>query len=74
MDAGGDMPGLPAVGVVQNCTFSNNEGLPQIFDDDRADGPINDVRYNNNRFFQPQGVDQVVYSNALAPVAKCGAV
>jgi hypothetical protein len=66
MDPGGEMPGLPAVGVVQNCTFSSNEALPHIFDDDRINGPINDVRYNNNRFFQPQGVDQVVYSNALA--------
>jgi hypothetical protein len=66
MNAGGDMPGLPALGVVQNCTFSSNEALPHIFDDDSADGPINDVRYNNNRFYQPQGIDQAVYSNALA--------
>jgi hypothetical protein len=66
MNAGGDMPGLPAQGVVQNCTFSSNEALPHIFDDDRINGPINDVRYNNNRFYQPAGIDQVVYSNALA--------
>jgi hypothetical protein len=38
-------------GTVANNTFSNNIGLA-IFDDDRTNGPINDVRYNNNQFFE----------------------
>jgi predicted outer membrane repeat protein len=41
---------LYVTGVVENCLFSNNVGL-DIYDDDRAAGPINDVRYNNNHFY-----------------------
>ena len=50
-------------GVVENCLLSNNKGLP-IFDDDRAYGPINDVRYNGNRIFHGN-VDGIVYSDSL---------
>jgi hypothetical protein len=42
---------LPVTGTIANNIFSNNIGLA-VFDDDRNNGPINDVRYNNNQFFE----------------------
>jgi hypothetical protein len=54
---------LPATGIVQGNTISNNPALG-VFDDDRDLGPINDTRYNDNLFFHP--VDNApVYSNSL---------
>jgi hypothetical protein len=35
-------------GSVSNCTIVGNVGL-SIFDDDRSNGPINDLRYNSNQ-------------------------
>jgi hypothetical protein len=56
--------GFPVGGVVQNCTISNNTGLP-IFDDDLTWGPINDVRYNNNNFYHSGSMDAIVYSDSI---------
>jgi hypothetical protein len=42
-----------------------NIGLA-IFDDDRSDGPINDVRYNGNRFYPDASFNGVVYRDNLA--------
>ncbi len=42
---------LPVKGIIANNVFSKNIGLA-IFDDDRTNGPINDVRYNNNQFLE----------------------
>jgi predicted outer membrane repeat protein len=50
-------------GLVQGNRISNNTGQP-IFDDDRTNGPINSVIYNNNDFFGPSA-DPVVYSDAI---------
>lgn len=41
---------LKVSGTIENNTFSSNTGMT-IFDDDRSNGPINDVRYNGNEFF-----------------------
>ncbi len=57
---------LPVNGVVQDCTISNNLSLA-IYDDDRTDGPINDVRYNNNRFYAGGDVNAIVYTNPIYP-------
>ncbi|MDY7092173.1 MAG: hypothetical protein SX243_04290 [Acidobacteriota bacterium] len=64
----GFSPTLPeresdADGVVQDCTFANNQGVP-LFDVDVDDGPHNNVRYNNNRF-GPTGFGNKVYVNRL---------
>lgn len=50
-------------GVIQGSVISDNHGLP-IYDDDRADGPINDVRYNNNTFYHTD-INSPVYSDSL---------
>jgi hypothetical protein len=42
---------LQVKGIIANNVFSKNIGLA-IFDDDRTNGPINDVRYNNNQFLE----------------------
>jgi hypothetical protein len=54
---------LPATGFLQGCTISSNHGL-SIFDDDRNNGPINDMRYNNNAIFAG-GVNVPVYSDSI---------
>lgn len=54
---------LPVNGTIQSCTISNNYGLP-IYDDDRTNGPINDVRYNSNQIFQGN-TGGAVYSDSL---------
>ena len=41
---------LPALGTFGNCMISNNVGLP-IYEGDRTNGPINDVRYNSNQIY-----------------------
>ncbi len=37
-------------GSISNSLFSNNIGLP-VFEVDNDNGPVNALRYNNNRFF-----------------------
>lgn len=57
---------LTAQGKVENCVISSNTGLP-IFDDDRTNGPINDVRYNQNQIFSSTfGTD--VYRDSIAGI------
>lgn len=58
-----DGRGLPVNGTIQSCTISNNYGLP-IYDDDRAYGPINDVRYNGNQIFHGSAGSEA-YSDSL---------
>lgn len=56
---------LSASGTVQSSNFSNNSGLPVIFDDDRLAGPINDVRYLNNQFYDQSGVNALLYKDSV---------
>ena len=51
-------------GVVASSVFAENLGVP-VWDLDPADGPINDVRYDGNRF-APGTFGEVVYFNTLA--------
>lgn len=55
--------GLPVSGVVDGCTISQNIGLP-IYDDDRTDGPINSVQYNNNIIYNTTFGD-TIYRNSI---------
>lgn len=50
-----------ARGVVANSSFGENVGIP-IWDVDPASGPINEMRYDNNRFDS----GAAVYANNLA--------
>lgn len=56
---------LPANGMVQNSIFSNNTGVPMIWDDDRTNGPINDMQYNNNQLYDSSGVNATIYYDNL---------
>lgn len=56
---------LPANGMVQNSIFSNNTGVPMIWDDDRTNGPINDMQYNNNQFYDTSGINATIYYDNL---------
>ncbi len=58
---------LEVTGTVSGSTFSNNRGL-DIWDDDRLNGPINDIRYRNNRFFN-NSFNGLVYRDKSAPPA-----
>ena len=51
-------------GVIENNTFSLNDGMT-IFDDDRSNGPINDVRYNGNQFYATS-FNGKVYKDSLS--------
>ncbi|MEM1552105.1 MAG: hypothetical protein QXH03_05520 [Candidatus Bathyarchaeia archaeon] len=53
---------LDVRGWVSNCEISNNVGLP-LFDDDRTNGPINNLQYNSNRIYRQDS--DYVYKNAL---------
>jgi len=55
---------LGVSGTVTNCVISANVGLP-IYDDDRQDGTINDMRYNNNRIYSTTFGD-IVYTDSIA--------
>ena len=54
---------IAVTGVLKNNIISNNTGLP-IFDDDRTDGPINDVRYDGNTIYSTT-FDDRIYTNSL---------
>jgi hypothetical protein len=54
---------LSATGSVSNSIISSNVGLP-IYDDDRTNGPINDVRYNGNQIWSTT-FGASVYNNPL---------
>ncbi|MDF1512773.1 MAG: hypothetical protein P1S60_03070, partial [Anaerolineae bacterium] len=55
---------IPVSGNIQNNTFSNNIGI-SIFDDDRTNGPINEVQYNNNKFYETIYDDDVIYGGLI---------
>jgi predicted outer membrane repeat protein len=61
--SGWDTYNLPATGSISSSVLSNNIGLA-IFDDDRTNGPINDMRYNGNQFYATT-FGSSVYTNAL---------
>jgi hypothetical protein len=51
-------------GVVSDNIFSSN--IPQnVFDDDRTNGPNNQMVYNNNTFYGSGGTSALVYTNNL---------
>ena len=52
-------------GTIKNSTFVQNIGMA-IFDDDRSNGPINAVVYNNNQFYETTYGDKV-YKNSITP-------
>ena len=54
----------PVTGSVSNSVISSNIGLA-IYDDDRTNGPINDVRYNGNQIFSTT-FGSSVYNNPLS--------
>lgn len=55
---------LGVSGSVSNCVISANIGLP-IYDDDRQDGTINDMRYNNNQIYTTTFGD-IAYTDSIA--------
>ncbi len=56
---------LAVGGNFSNNLFSKNVGMA-IFDDDRTNGPINDVRYNGNQFYSTTfGAN--IYKNSITP-------
>ncbi len=57
---------IDATGIVTGSTFSNNIGL-DIWDADRLAGPINDVRYEDNRFFNTTFGDLVYRDQSASP-------
>jgi hypothetical protein len=59
-----DVRNLPVTGTVQNCLFSNNT-LPMVYDDDRTNGPVNDMHYNNNKFYHTNGVNAGIYRDSI---------
>ncbi|MFC2054634.1 hypothetical protein ACFLV7_10135 [Chloroflexota bacterium] len=58
-----DSSSTPITGEVAVSKFVENIGLA-IFDDDRYDGPIDDVRYNQNHFYENSFEDNV-YKSAI---------
>ena len=72
-DGGGGRPAQPVTGPVAASIFSDNVGLP-IFDDDRTNGPENDVQYDGNEFFAPTFAGAVYTStipNNVPPYSVC---
>jgi len=49
---------INVTGSVDNCLISGNIGLP-IFEGDGTNGPINDLRYNNNQIYSTHFSDDV---------------
>jgi predicted outer membrane repeat protein len=58
---------INVTGSVDNCMISENIGLP-IYDDDRTGGPINDLRYNNNKIYSTHFSDEVYSSGGVIGV------
>ncbi len=60
-------PAVGATGTIANSAFSSSIGLP-ISEGDQHNGPINDIRYNGNTFFNNTfGGD--IFRNGLAGAA-----
>jgi len=55
---------LPMTGSVTNVLLSSNVGLP-LAEDDRTNGPINDLRYNGNQIFS-SSFGTTVFNNPLS--------
>jgi hypothetical protein len=53
-------------GVVADSIFSENIGLP-VWDVDPQSGPINDVRYDNNQFYETAFFDKVYVNTLVSP-------
>jgi hypothetical protein len=53
-------------GLVADSVFSANVGIP-VWDNDPASGPINEMRYNGNRFHSTSFGDRVYVDNLAAP-------
>lgn len=53
-------------GMVINSVFSENAGLP-LWDAEPASGPINDLRYDNNQFYERAFGDRVYVNANAAP-------
>jgi hypothetical protein len=64
-DNSGSLADSDATGFVADSLFSSQIGLA-VFDDDRKPGPINDLRYAGNQFFESH-FSGAVYTNALNP-------
>jgi predicted outer membrane repeat protein len=58
--------GLAVSGTVSNSVFSNNVGMA-IFDDDRTNGPINNMVYNGNQFYSAFYSSRWIYRSSLSP-------
>ncbi|MDF1516056.1 MAG: hypothetical protein P1S60_19765, partial [Anaerolineae bacterium] len=56
--------GYSVYGALNDNVFSRNKGLA-IFDDDYSSGPVNDLRYNKNLFFETTFND-IVYRSGLS--------
>jgi len=67
---GGGRPVQDATGFVDDSLFAGNVGLP-IFEDDRTDGPINDMQYNGNEFYSDFFSGSVYTSVVNPPPAIC---
>lgn len=57
---------MPMEGTVADGLFADNVGLP-VFDDDRAAGPINDLRYNGNQFHSSTFGTSVYLDSLVGP-------
>lgn len=70
-----DVRNLQVSGTVSDCVLSRNEGLP-IYDDDRAGGPINAVRYEGNTIYGTSFGDDIYWNslNGAANVAELNAL
>jgi predicted outer membrane repeat protein len=53
-------------GTVADSTFSQNTGLA-VWDSEPASGPVNELRYTNNQFYETTFGDRVYVHNRLAP-------
>ena len=59
---------IDVTGTVSSSTFSNNVGL-DVWDADRSQGPINDLRYDGNEFFSDT-FGTLVYRDQVAAPAR----
>jgi predicted outer membrane repeat protein len=72
-EAGGGRSARDVTGTVASSIFTGNVGLA-IFDDDRSQGPINDVRYDDNVFHSSSfggAVYTSVIPNSVPPFSVC---
>ncbi len=58
--------GLGPSGTISDTLFSHDSGI-SIFDDDRANGPNNAMRYNGNTFAEPSFAGPIYHDNLSSP-------